>query len=292
MLDALAAAPQGRSSFALARQLGLSNSTTAAILTALHDSAYVERQPDKTYRLGRGLLRILGGLREQHPLLGFADEEVGRLAEQAGVGANFTRITPDDLEVLLCFGATSDLDNHPGHRLPMEPPHGALAMAWRSPEEIEEWLETAPHALSTEQASAQRDTLEDIRHLGYAVYRLQNDPHAVIERIRELLGTVPPDASVAEVRSKLGHFASIVGTDAYSAAQLAIRQRRGVSYVIAPVFGPDGQPRYIVSLHVMRESVPQDELDRYVAELTRCTHALTAYVGGRVPTAARSVAAV
>ena len=280
MLDALAAAPEGRSSFALARQLGLSNSTTASILAALHEAAYVERQPDKTYRLGHGLLRILGGLREQYPLLGIADEEVGRLAVATGAGANFTRITPDDLEVLLRYGATSDLDNRPGHRLPMEPPHGALAMAWRSPEDIEEWLETAPRRLSADEASAQRAALADFRRLGYTVYQLQNDPHTMIERIRELLGAVPPDAAVAEVRHKLGHFAAIVGADAYSAAQLAIRQRRGVSYVIAPVFGPDGQPRYLISLHVMREAVPPDELDRYIAELTRSARTLTACIGG------------
>jgi hypothetical protein len=53
----------------------------------------------------------------------------------------------------------------------------------------------------------------------------------------------------------------------YTIAELADRRRRLASYPIAPVFGPDQQPCYLVSLHLMHDAVPADDHDRCIGAL-------------------------
>ena len=161
VLEALSAAPDGLSSSALARDLGLSTSTAATILAALNSTGYVERQADKSYRLGPGLLRLLDGLRRRYPLLGVADVELESLASELDCGVTLARVTTDSLEVILTAGSTEDLDNRAGHRVPLDVPYGAVAMAWQDGAAIDEWLASSKSGRSA--TARQRMVLDDIR---------------------------------------------------------------------------------------------------------------------------------
>jgi DNA-binding IclR family transcriptional regulator len=256
----------------------LSTSTAATILGALDAAGYAERQADKSYRLGPGLLRLVDGLRRRYPLLGAADVELGRLASELDCGVTLARITTDSLEVILTAGSTEELDNRAGHRVPLDAPYGAVAMAWQEASVIDEWLATSEPGGGEERR--QRALLDGIRARGYAVYGIPNDAHTAIAQIHDLLASVSSDAGLDAVRSQLSRLAGMVGGRIFTTDELTAGGHRPVSYVIAPVFGADAQPRYLVSLHLFRDAMSNAELDRCRDHLLACTRLLTAYVAG------------
>lgn len=284
MLEALASAPAGLTSSALARSLGLSTSTAATILAALDSAAYVERQADKSYRLGPGLLRLVDGLRRRYPLLGAADVELERLAGELGCGVTLARVSADSIEVILTAGSTEELDNRAGHRVPLDAPYGAVAMAWQDAATIDDWL-ASPEPGGSGEGSRRRAVLDGIRARGYAVYGIPDDARTAIAQIHDLLASVAADATLDAVRSQLSRLAGVVGGRILDADELATGGQRSVSYVIAPVFGADGQPRYLVSLHLFRDAMTSTELARCCDHLLSCTHLLTTHIAGGGATA-------
>lgn len=273
----------GLSSSEVARIAGLSTSTTASILSTLDEATYVERLQNRSYRLGRGLLKLLSGLHGRYPLLGAADDELSRLSTMTGCGCSLARVDPGDLEVVLKVGGGEGFEPRVGHRVPLGPPYGCMAVAWRSPEHIEEWLSTAPQSLARSDADALRRVLGQIRSCGYAVYSVERDVQTTLQQLSELLDQADNPAPIAAMRRQLSQLAAAAAPRIYTTTELVERQRRPVSYVIAPVFGPEAQPRYLVSLHIMRELVPAHDLDHYTQALLQSAKALSAAIGGRWP---------
>ena len=189
------------------------------------------------------------------------------------------RVTTDTLEVILTAESTEELDNRAGHRVPLDAPYGAVAMAWQDPAVIAEWLTSSEPGGSGE-ASRQRAVLDDIRARGYAVYGIPNDADTAIAQIHDLLASVTTDATLDAVRSQLSRLAGAVGGRILDPEQLADGGHRSVSYVIAPVFGPDAQPRHLVSLHLFRDAMTSTDLDRCCDHLLACTRLLTAHIAG------------
>lgn len=283
VLEALADSPEGLAASSMARTLGLSTSTLSLILMTLREMNYVERLPDRSFRLGFGLMRLVNGLKERFPLFGVADDVLNRLFEKLACGCALARIGASSQEVILTAGPTADLGINPGVHLPLDPPHGAIAMAWRSSQEIDQWLLETPYANKRAGHADQRDALASIRHLGFVVYGIRQNASSMIGQFRDLLRAVQIADSTDSLSRQLDQLALVVGTKIYTVDELASRKRRGVSHVIAPVFGADEQPRYLVSLHVMRDSVSPDDLNHYIEELLRSTEVLTAQIGGRRP---------
>lgn len=282
MLEALAASSGSLSASDLARTLGLSTSTLSLILGTLREASYVERLPDRTYRLGFGLMRLLAGLGDRFPLLGAANEELARLAAAVDCGCTLARLGEAGQEVILAVRVPAELGIRPGVHLPLDPPHGAVAMAWRSPREIDRWLAEASGEAREELATLRR-AMADVRRLGYAVYGIRKDSGPMIDQLRGLLGAVQSAPSADALREQLERLARAVGRRLYTQAELAARTRLAVSHVIAPVFGPDAQPAYLVSVHVTRDSAARDDLARYVGALTVTAKSLTVRIGGRAP---------
>lgn len=282
VLDALAEAQSGgMSSSQIARAVGLSTSTTASILAALEAAGYVERLPNRDYLLGSGLLRLLGGLRARYPLLGAADEELSRLAEVAGCGCTLSRITEEDLEVILTVGRVDEFAVGARHRLPIYPPFGSVAMAWRSAERIDEWLSSAPDPMTPDEVDELHSSLREIRERCYAVYNIRRDVRTMVTQMAALLSSTEEHAPPHVLRSLV--LSAMTGAGVYN--DLASRRQRSVSYVLAPVFGPDQQPRNVVALHVMRDAVPPDDLDKYIDAIVHTATTLTKISGGRWPAA-------
>jgi DNA-binding IclR family transcriptional regulator len=282
ILEALADSPSGGLSLSeVARTVGLGTSTAASILATLDEAQYAERLPDRAYRLGPGLLRVLRGLRSRYPLLGAADEELSRLSALVGHGCSLARINADDLEVVFTFGAVDEFETRVGQRMPLHPPHGSIAVAWRPPQSVDDWLFDAPGPLAPDEIADLRDTLAEINERGYAVYNVKRDVQTMVHQIRELLGQADSHTPNEVLRRLL--LSAVGGIRIYTNADLADRRRRPVSYVIAPVFGPDQQPRYLVSLHIMSDAVSADDLDHYTEALLASTTALTKLGGGTRP---------
>lgn len=283
VLESLAESSGSLSASELARTLGLSTSTLSLILATLREANYVERLPDRTYRLGFGLLRLLEGLGNRFPLLGAANEELARLAAAAGCGCTLARLGAAGQEVILSVGVAPELGIRPGVHLPLHPPHGAVAMAWRSPREIDHWLADGSSAQDREELRRLRTAMADVRRLGYAVYGIRKDSGPMMDQLRGLLGAVQSAPSADVLREQLERLARAVGRRLYTQAELAARGRLAVSHVIAPVFGPDAQPAYLVSLHVTRDFATCDDLARYTGALTATAKSLTERIGGHLP---------
>lgn len=282
VLEALAeSSSSGLSLSEVSRELALSTSTTASILATMDASGYVERLPNRAYRLGPGLIRLLAGLRSRYPLLGAADEELSRLSAVAGCGCTLARINAEDLEVVLTVGTVDEFDTRVGQRMPLHPPHGSIAVAWRSPAKIDEWLSDAPDPLAPNEIAAVHSTLAEIRERGYAVYNVKRDVQTMVHQIRDLLGQADDHAPTEVLRRLL--LSAVVGIGTYSSDELTDWRRRPVSYVIAPVFGPDEQPRYLVSLHIMRDAVSVADLNLYIEALVQTATTLTKVGGGSWP---------
>ena len=264
----------------IAKRCGLTTSTAALILATLDQLTYVARQSDKTYRLGAGVLRLLAGVQSQFPFLGAANDELDRLSDRLQCGCSIARIGATDQEVILTMGdIPSELGIKPGVRMTSEPPHGLLVMAWKSHAEIENWLASTPEPLSTGDIDRLHHLLADIRKVGFAVYGLNDDVHQLVGRLNELLSGLQNSSSAAMAHMQLDQLASV--TEVYTAEIIASRRRLRVSHVISPIFGPEGQPRYLISLHLMRNSVSAEELDNFINELLQSAKLLTSQIGGQ-----------
>ena len=156
-------------------------------------------------------------------------------------------------------------------------PHGAIAMAWRPADEIARWLQGAGAA------DAQRQALAYVRQLGYAVYGIRRNADAMIEQLRELLGAVQRADSMDALHLQLDELARAVGSRIYSPEELASGNSLDVSLVIAPAFGADARPRYLVSLQLMRDAVPVAELESRIAAVMHSARTLTQQIGGIAP---------
>lgn len=283
VLEILATNPEGLSGVEIARRLDLSTSTISLILKTLREENYVERLDDRSYRLGFGVLRLLNGVARSFPLLGIANDELNRLHVKFGFGCTLARIDAGRQEVILTVGSTQGLGITPGVSVPLQPPHGTIAMAWRSAEDVDQWLDSAWWYDSKQQGKTPKKTMFDIRKMGLAVYGIQNNVDETIFQLRELLASVQTEKPKDVLRAKLDQLAAIVGTRIYTADELSRREDRGVSHIIAPVFGPEQQPRYLISLHVMQDEVSPDDLHHYNEQLLASTKVISKQIGGRLP---------
>lgn len=274
----VAAPDAGLSLSQIASATGFNTSTTAAILATLDDAGYAHREPDRSYIPGPSLIRLASGLGRRYPMLGAANEELSRLSAATGFGATLSRISDDSIEVIVTAGDIDEFDSQAGRRLPLYP-SGTLAVAWRSPAQIEDWLSAAEPPLDLAGTAAVQRTLAELREMRFAVYDLRSDVHSVVQQLRDLLDQAGDQTPTEEIR----RLVQDTSVGVYTTAELAEPKRRPVSYVITPVFGPDRQPRYLLSLHVMAEAVTGDDLRDYIDQLLRCAETLTHGSGGRLP---------
>ena len=285
VLEILATNPEGLSGVEIARRLDLSTSTISLILKTLREENYVERLDDRSYRLGFGVLRLLNGVARSFPILGIANDELNRLHAKFGFGCTLARIDAGRQEVVLTVGSTQGFGITPGVSVPLQPPHGTIAMAWRSAEDIYQWLNSTWRHEPSQQGKRQKKIMRDIRKMGLAAYGIQNNADETISQLRELLASVQTEDPQDILHAKLDQLAASVGTRIYTANELSKRECRGVSHIIAPVFGPEQQPRYLISLHVMQDEVSPDDLRLYNEELLAAANVISKQIGGRLPTA-------
>ena len=279
VLEALAGSDGGVAASTLARSLDLSTSTLSLILSTLREAHYVERLPDRSYRLGVGLMRLLTALQGRFPILAAANDELAQLSATFGCSASLSRVSPGGQEVILTVGATEQLGIRPGVSVPVDPPHGTMTMAWRSSEEIERWLSKVPVAIR----ETYRRGLAEVRQLGYAAYGMRPDAGSMIDHLRDLLVAIQTEHNADNLHDQLDQLAAMVGSRIYTGAELSNDARKDVSHLIAPIFAADKQPRYFVSLHLMKQAIPADELSSYANALMNSSRILTDQIGGKAP---------
>ena len=279
----------------IARRVNVTSSTCATLLSALESADYVERFPDKTYRLGPGMLPLAQALHSRFPLLGAAHEELGRLCADLHCGATLTRQLADHLRVVVAVGAhgKEPLGVVPGDQFPMSFPYGAIAMAWRPTTEIHRWIESAPTVMTSEEKEHERRVMADIGSRGVGVWSLEPRAAPLVERIRSIVGDLGagPGPTRPQLHEQLTELFAIFGRHGYTADELATCRSLSVGYVLAPVFGADGQPRYQIDLHLLRPTMSRAALERVLERLLESAMLLTRVIGCEWPETLRTLTA-
>jgi DNA-binding IclR family transcriptional regulator len=195
VLELLAANPEGVSASSAARALRLNGSTCAVLLGSLARARWVERAADKTYRLGAGLLPLVDAMRARYPLLGPGEEVLRQLSDALGCACVLTRIDASHILVVAASRGEELGGTGPGRdrRFPIDPPYGSVAVAWRSAEEIERWLDLPATPLTRSERAHYRRLLADVRECGYAVWRLDERDPLLPGRVRVIAPIFGPD---------------------------------------------------------------------------------------------------
>ena len=289
VLNLLAGEDSGLSASAIARRLEMTSSTCATLLSALDGADYVERSPDMSYRLGSGLLPLVQALNARFPLLGVAHDELGRLCSELRCGATLTHIAEDHLRVVVTVGADGQdpLGVAPGDRFPLSPPYGAIAMAWRPAAEIDEWIESVPTAMTIAERDHERQMMADIRARGVGIWSLEPYSAHLVERIRSLVGDLATSPTSRRLHDQLTELFAVFGRHGYTVDELATHSARSVGYVLAAIFGPDGQPRYQIDLHLLRTKMDPAALNEVLEQVLESAAVLTRAIGGEPPGEAR-----
>jgi DNA-binding IclR family transcriptional regulator len=285
VLNLLARQHDGLSASTIARRVNVTSSTCATLLLALESAGYVDRSPDKTYRLGPGMLPLAQALHSRFPLLGAAHEELEQLCAELQCGATLTRIGVDHVQVMIAVGAEGQepLGVVAGDEFPVSFPYGAIAMAWRSPAEINEWIESAPTAMTRAEQEHERRVMADIGSRGVGVWSLEPRAAPLVERIRTIVGDLATDPNRPHLHEQLTELFAVFGRHGYTVDELEACRALSVGYVLAPVFGADGQPRYQIDLHLLRTSMTREAIDVVLERVLQSASHLTRIMGGESP---------
>jgi DNA-binding IclR family transcriptional regulator len=283
VLDFLSRHSDGATASEAGRRLGITTSTAAAILAALDAAGYVERSPDKSYRLGPGLLPLVTAVQRRFPLSGVAEGELERLSATVRCGVTLDRLASDHVAVLYAVGSRDHrpLGVAPGDHFPIGPPYGAIAVAWRSDDEVDDWLNQAP--FSPEERAHERAVMRDIRTRGFGAWTLGPRSTPLPQRIQAVIDALATDPSSRALRDQLTELFAVFGRRGYTSEELTERSRLAVGYVLAPVFGDDAQPRYQIDLHLLRPSMTRKEFRAAVDQLLTTADTLTRAIGGTTP---------
>jgi DNA-binding IclR family transcriptional regulator len=285
VLNLLARQDDGLSASAIARRVNVTSSTCATLLLALESADYVERFPDKTYRLGPGMLPLAQALQSRFPLLGAAHEELRELCAELQCGATLTRIGTEHLRVMIAVGADGQepLGVVPGDQFPVSFPYGAIAMAWRPTAEVNRWIESAPTTMSSAEQDHERRVMADIGSHGFGVWSLEPRAAPLVDRIRSIVGDLAAGPSRPHLHDQLTELFAVFGRHGYTSDELATCRTLSVGYVLAPVFGADGQPRYQIDLHLLRTTMTRDAIGAVLERVRQSAALLTRAIGGESP---------
>ena len=143
----------------------------------------------------------------------------------------------------------------PGDQFPVSFPYGAIAMAWRPTTEVDQWIESAPTVMTSAEQEHERRVMADIGCLGFGVWSLEARAAPLVDRIRSIVGDLAAGPTRPQVHEQLTELFAIFGRHGYTADELATCRTLSVGYVLAPVFGADGQPRYQIDLHLLRPTM-------------------------------------
>jgi DNA-binding IclR family transcriptional regulator len=280
VLEYLAGHPRGASASSAARDLGLNGSTCAVLLASLERARWVERAADKTYRLGAGLLTMVDAMRARFPLLGSGEAVLRRLSDELACPCVLTQVHLDHILVVAATRGGEMGGSTRERRFPIDPPYGSVAVAWRAPERIERWLDLPATPLSRGDRARYRRFLAGIRDRGYAVWRLEEGDGLLMGQVREMLDALRGDPHSQGVRERLVRLFASYGRYGYLTSELARDRSLPVSYMIAPVFGPDAQPHYEIVVQLLRPALRGDEIERAGERLLTAAAELSDEIGG------------
>lgn len=265
----------------IASSLGLSNGSAHRLLTTLAEARYLSRHPrHKTYSLGMALVAIGQAALAQHRHVDVARQEMVLLASQLNVKCLATTIVDNELLVLANEGTpqTYDPPHLVGERRPFIPPLGMGHVAWAEQSVQDEYLSRTPAAVSEQGYERLVHSLRVMRERGYGIAGSGPAIRALRQFTSLPVGNRADEAYWAGLRQLL----SDLTVGEIQLLALAEVDPEGVSYITAPVFGPDGRVALELSVSGMRTDMPLRDIESLVDALRNATLRITHQIHGRL----------
>ncbi len=293
VIDLLAADPEREHNLAqIVAALGVSKATCHAIVTTMVERGYLVRAArSKGYTLGPAVIAAGSAAERANPAVHAAREVVPALARELGVECVASVLDPAFIVVVEWAPGPPGTDgrtaggrngprptwSHPGQRIPLVPPFGAVQMAWSDDASVARWIERAPLAA----ADDLRRALATIRARGFDVQA----ENAALDRFRSALGELDLDQLSERSREAVGQVMAELGHVEPLPERLDRRARYEVNALAAPVFGPDANPVLTLSVHPAH---PQSgaQVTAMGRRLRAAADELTSSIAGRQPASA------
>jgi len=216
----------------------------------------VARYDDRRFRLGSGLFGLVHGLRRQFPLLDRGRAALMELHERLDAGCSMSKIGGRHLTTVDTVGHPIDGEHAVGHRFPIDPPFGLVAMAWHDDDTVAHWLQRITPRLTQADIEGHRRVLGDIRDRGYGAWRFDDAQSSLHERLAGLLASLQPTESVTRQLSNLMTMVALKSVTRTLETDLETAE-----FVVLPIFGSTGRPEYQIEIHLRRtEGLTLDEL--------------------------------
>jgi DNA-binding IclR family transcriptional regulator len=265
----------------LAKRLRISQATCHAIVSVLAESGFLLRSPGtKRYGLGPKLVGLGRATEEALSSEHLARPGLEELSAASGAYCSLRMLDGESIVVVDIIGEKGRrVTDKIGDRYPFVPPFGSSFMVWGSDEVVKQWLARAHLPVPKEQRRKLLRLAASCRQRGYIVYPLSTfvrELHLALLRGEDGIESEP----IQRLRNEVLQNAWTVGTileDHDTAALL------DVSTIGAPIFGPDGAPKYAVEFHLDRRGLSLAEVERFASDLCEITREATAASGGSDP---------
>jgi DNA-binding IclR family transcriptional regulator len=263
----------------IAASLELNKATCSAVLAELTRAGWVERDDNtKAFALGRALATLGQAAQVANPLVRRARQALRAVTADASVSGG--RLVARDGLNLVAIDRVADGSQQadPAATLPLAPPVGVGFLAWSPPSEIDEWFARSDGPMTVADRRWFIRLFAHVRATGYVVTRLDdstNQVKALLARIAEdPLGRAAGPA-LHRVSRQLLRDAHVI--DADEEHQLL------VSAVTIPIFGADGRPVLVMSVHPAHREVSSTAVLALGERLVEVGRAVTLDGGGRLP---------
>ncbi len=254
----------------LAARLDINLASTHAVLNALAEAGYVVRHPRlKSYALGPSVVALGSAALERHPAIDHARDEARRLGEETQLGVSVTAVAGDEIVFLARAGEhrPRGIGAQVGVRIPLEPPIGAVFVAWRDPAK---WLARCADP------DAMAEVLEEVRSLGWAVGIESDASHAAVRDTEPIRPSSP--------RSPVDMAAGLRARSYQVVSSLEAGTQFDVVMIAAPVFDPSGESLVAITLDGFPPGLSREEVLAYAEQVRDAALVATRKSGGRAPT--------
>jgi len=275
----------GRTLAEIARYLSVDKATCYPMLTELTRVGWLIRHPlRKTFHLGPKLVAIGRAAQSAIDLVDLARGPLIELAKRADAVCVTATASADEwliADVALPSGERGRGWNpRVGDPVALQPPAGAVLVAWSGQTGVRRWLDRRPGGMNAEQRQRYRDALAIIRRRGFSVEQYPNDND-------ELPDTLTKLAATAGSRRLAGVMAAFAELDRLDDDVLVREINTDTEYrptsIGAPVFDADGNVAIALCMLNLPSPLTGAQIEKLAKLLTETTARLTDQVHGRHP---------
>ena len=223
----------------LSHATGVNAPSLMAVMAALSEAGYVVRHPNhKTYRIGPGVVALGQAAMVQHPSIGAARAELGRVADELEAQCAATVMMGEELVAVATAGRPRRVATwtQVGTRVPFVAPFGAPFATYGSDAMRHAWMRRSRRQPGDPRVEALERALDDLRTRGFAAIEEGVAREELARLLQEPTGAPASSATRQRLDVMLDELA-----DGFVKLDTAPTRRIDVRNVTVPVFSPTGE---------------------------------------------------